>query len=147
MSETSRYRPLRETFNFQRQCNQILEEGVSSGLDEPLGWMQPAVDLRETGEAFFLEMAIPGFDPEDIHLSITENQLSVCWEVPDEARSEESSTYHLRKRKQRSFIRTIQLPARIAIDRAEAIFQNGELRLRLPKIRAPAAHTIEIKAE
>lgn len=147
MSETSRYRPLRDTFNFQRQCNQTLEEGVASSLDEPLGWMQPAVDLRETDEAFFLEMTIPGFDPEDIHISITENQLSVCGEVLEETMFEESSTYHLRERKPRSFMRTIQLPGRIAIDRSEAIFQNGELKLRLPKIREQVAQTIEIKAE
>ena len=144
MSEPTRYRPLRETFNFQRQCNQAPEEGVAADQNARGGWMQPAVDLLETEDAFFLEMTIPGFDPEDIHISITGELLSICGEVLGETEVEEGLTYHLQERQMRSFQRTIPLPARIEIEKSEALFRNGELRLRLPKVPEQTPQTIEI---
>jgi HSP20 family protein len=145
MSNPTRYQPLRETFNFQRNCNQTLEEGVTSGVTDRNGWIQPAVDLRETEDAFILEMTIPGFNPEDIHISITGDLLSICGEVLTEDLVEEDSTYHLRERQLRSFQRSITLPRQILIENSEALFQNGELKLWLPKVPEQSPRMIEIK--
>jgi HSP20 family protein len=145
MSNPTRYQPLRETFNFQRNCNQTLEEGVASGHTDRSGWLQPAVDLRETEDAFILELTIPGFSPDDIHISITGNLLSICGEVLAEDLVDEDSTYHLRERQMRSFQRSFTLPHAILIEGSEALFSNGELKLRLPKVPEQSPQMIEVR--
>ena len=57
----------------------------------------------------------------------------LAYYVKTSERSEKKEDYHLRERSYGSFQRTFSLPAGIDADKVEASFDNGVLKVRMPK--------------
>jgi len=146
MKPLRRIRPDRDRYEIQRMFNRMLGESFPPAFFDDEGWPSPPLDLRETEGEIIVEMCVPGFKPDDIHITVIGDILSIRGEIlEEEAREEE--TYHLRERQIRSFKRSIPLPAQVEADKAEAVFANGELKLTLPKAPEARARTIEIKVK
>ena len=67
-----------------------------------------------------------------------------------EAKEEEEvkeSSYYRRERRHGTFARSVTLPAEVESEKAEAVFENGVLTLRMPKAEALKPKTIEVKAK
>jgi HSP20 family protein len=132
-----------------------IDRVVEEGLPRPLGgwpWLEVgtqtlAVDLYETDEHLVVEASLPGFNPEQVDISIAGNSLIIKGEVQHEAEQVEKGKYHYRERHVSSFRRSLTLPAEVDANAAEAIFKNGVLKLTLPKVAAAKAKHIAIKAE
>lgn len=105
----------------------------------------PAADLYETPESFVLEMELPGFDLDDIELTMEKGVLSVTGERKMEEK-EEDRTYHLQERSVERFTRSYALPRSVEIDKVDASFSNGVLKVLLPKAAEAKPRRIEVKA-
>lgn len=105
---------------------------------------QPALQIRDDGEALVLSVAVPGFAPEDLQITLEQETLTLRGERKDDA--PEGYTVHRKERAAFRFARAIELPARIQADQVEANLQNGVLSLRLPKAAAERPRTISVKA-
>jgi HSP20 family protein len=105
----------------------------------------PAADLYETPESFVLEMELPGFDLDDIELTMEKGMLSVTGERKMEEK-EEDRTYHLQERSVERFTRSYALPRSVEIDKVDASFSNGVLKVLLPKAAEAKPRRIEVKA-
>ena len=100
------------------------------GRDENFGF--PPVNIHETAEAYHLELSAPGRNKEDFKLSLDNGQLTIGFEKKEETRTEEYKT--IRKEFSfRSFKRTFNLDDRIDADGIQAKYENGVLKLYLPK--------------
>jgi HSP20 family protein len=106
-----------------------------------------AIDLYETDEHLVVEASLPGFNPEQVDISIAGNSLIIKGEVQHEEEQAEKGKYHYRERRLSNFRRTLTLPVEVDENAAEAVFKNGVLKLTLPKVAAAKARHITIKAE
>ncbi len=116
-----------------------------SGLAEKEEW-QPATDVAETESELVVNVEIPGMDPEDIDVSLSEGTLLIKGEKKPEAEEKEAD-YHLTERSYGTFIRSIPLPAEVRTDKISASYKNGILTIVLPKSQEAQKKEIKVKVE
>ena len=102
------------------------------------------VEVSETEAAIAVKASLPGVEPEDIDVSVQANSLTIKAESKDEA-EEKGKNYLRREMSYGSMQRSFALPAAVDPDRAEASFQNGVLRLTLPKVTPSNARQIKVQ--
>ena len=110
------------------------------------GWTQasaPAVDVCETNDKVMVTASIPGMKPEDIKITVIGDQLQLSGEMKEDNDRDEG-TYHVRERRFGNFSRSIYLPTPVVSDKAEAIFENGVLKLTLPKAEEARPKAIKV---
>jgi HSP20 family protein len=104
-----------------------------------------ALDVSENEDAFMVEAAMPGINPDDLDITLEDNILTIQGETKAE-RDVEESRYHLRERRFGRFSRSLQLPTAINADEVEAEYTNGVLILTIPKAEEIKPKRIAIKA-
>ena len=120
------------------------EEGAGSG-EAKAGWA-PAVDFRETEDAYILEADVPGLKREEVQLEILENVLTIKGERT-RAAEETSDRYRHVERSYGQFNRSIKVPGGFDADGVEATFENGVLTVTLPKRPEAKTRLIEVKGK
>ncbi|MBB1283817.1 Hsp20/alpha crystallin family protein [Flavisolibacter sp. BT320] len=109
----------------------------------------PAVNIKETGEAFEVEMAAPGMRKEDFKVELDGNQLTIGSEFESQNEMKEGERFTRREFSYQSFQRSFTLPKNVVdIEQIEARYENGVLRLLIPKreeARQKPPRMIEIK--
>ena len=104
------------------------------------------LDLSETERTIILRAEMTGIKPEDMHISVTDDSLTVRGEKREDTL--EKGENHMRTtRKSHSFSKTIALPCRIKSEEVKASFKDGMLEIILPKCTPaePRGINIEIK--
>ncbi len=112
---------------------------------EEEGW-QPAIDVAETESELVVSVEIPGMDPKDIDVSLSEGTLFIKGEKKQEAEEKEAD-YRLIERDYGTFIRSIRLPAEVQSDKISASYKNGVLTVVLPKSEGAQKREIKVKVE
>lgn len=102
------------------------------------------MDIYETPDSYEIEAAMPGIKPEDVDITLNNNALTIRGETKVEEEKEDKS-YHLRERRAGAFLRSITLPSSINADAIEARYDNGVLKLRLPKAEEAKSKHIQIQ--
>jgi HSP20 family protein len=92
----------------------------------------PAMDLVERDGEYELQAELPGLSARDVDVTVADGRLIIRGEKTAE-RKEERENMHLSERSYGSFQRAFRLPGGVDADRIEASFENGVLKLRLPK--------------
>jgi HSP20 family protein len=92
----------------------------------------PAANILENAENFQLELAAPGMNKDDFKISLENNTLTVSVEMEDEKR-EEGKNYTRKEFYYGSFSRSFTLPKIIDLDKIKADYENGVLKVVLPK--------------
>ena len=109
----------------------------------------PAVNIKETPENFAVEVAAPGMKKEDFRIELDGNTLTIGSEWQNQADEKEGERYTRREFSYQSFQRTFTLPRNVVDgDKIEARYENGVLRLLIPKredAKQKPARMIEIK--
>ncbi len=104
----------------------------------------PSVDVSETAQEVVVQAELPGVDPKEIDISVQGNVLTLKGERKQE-KEEQGANYHRIERAFGAFSRSLQLPAEVDVDKVNAVYKNGVLRITLPKTEAAAAKKIEVK--
>lgn len=104
----------------------------------------PSVDVFETQDELVIKVEIPGIDPDDLEISLTENHLTVKGEMRQEAFRDHGS-FRRMERRYGSFSRTIRLPCRVLIDDVTAHYEKGVLKIAAPKCKPNAARAVKVK--
>ncbi len=105
---------------------------------------QLPIDLYETDDAVVVTASLPGVKLEDVQVSVTGRVLTVKGETKAATEENDGNYYH-QERRSGAFQRVITLPVRVEADKAEATFEDGVLKLELPKAAEVKATTIEVK--
>lgn len=93
---------------------------------------QIKLDLHERDDAFELQAEIPGVKKEDIQVEIDGNVVSLQAEVRQEDSRKEGRSIRS-ERYYGSVSRMVQLPTEVDETKAKAKYENGVMRLMLPK--------------
>jgi len=130
----------REMHRFQEEFNR-----VHSGNGSQWGGVAPAVNVWVDEHAVFVEADLPGVDPAKLDVAVTEgNRLTLQGE-----RSEvnvESAVWHRQERGHGSFVRELTLPTLVDADKVDARYDQGVLRLTLPKAEAAKPRKIAVRS-
>lgn len=104
----------------------------------------PFIDLSETEDDLILKAEVPGINPEDLDISITDDILTIKGEIK-QGFVKENENYHRMERRYESFSRTLQLPCRVMIEDVEATYKEGILTIIMPKCKPETSQRVKIK--
>lgn len=148
MTTLMRWNPMREMISLRDEMNRLFERAFD---DMPTRQWPPAtswglaVDVVENDEGFAITASVPGVDPDDLEITIADNVLTIKGEFKADETIEEEK-YHMRERRYGSFGRSISLPVPVDADGIEASYQNGVLKLTVPKAEEVKPRRIQIQA-
>lgn len=93
----------------------------------------PSVNIKENQESFEVEMAAPGFSKADFKIELNHDVLTISSEkkVENELKKDEHCTR--REFSYQSFSRSFTLPNSADSDKIKANYENGILRINIPK--------------
>jgi HSP20 family protein len=127
-----------EMSRLQRQMNQLFREA-----SQPVTSRFPAVNIWTNKDAAVVTAELPGYDPKELDLSVVEKTLTISGKRnPSE---KESMTAHRRERTINEFERTITLPFTVEADKINAKFENGILKVEMPRSEADKPKRIQVK--
>ena len=90
--------------------------------------------LTESEDMLVLSTDLPGINPEDIEISVTEDTLNLKAETREESVDQEKNFQRIEK-SSRSISRSISLPCRIIAEEVKATYKDNILRIELPKCK------------
>lgn len=92
----------------------------------------PAANILEHTDSFELAIAAPGLKKDDFKINLENSILTISVEVDDQ-KMEEGKTYTRKEFYFGSFSRAFTLPKTIDLEKIKAEYENGILRVALPK--------------
>jgi len=108
----------------------------------------PAVNVKESDEAFEIDVAAPGMTKADFKVSLENNLLTISSEKKEEKKHEEKGQYTRREFSYQSFQRSFTVPENLVEgDKISAKYFDGILCITLPKkeeVKPKPAREIEI---
>jgi len=111
-----------------------------------MGAWRPALDVAETDTSIIVKVDLPGLEAKDIDVSLRGDILTIRGEKSEE-KEEKTKSYHRVERHFGSFERSVQLPAAVKAEQAEASFKDGVLHIEMPKAEERRQKSISIKAD
>lgn len=105
-------------------------------------WL-PAVDIGETTDSLTLYAELPGLAKEDVDITLEGNVLTLRGERKFEKDTKER-TFHRVERSYGAFARSFTLPTNVRTDACQATFQNGVLKVEIPKVDEAKPRKIDI---
>ena len=95
----------------------------------------PLINMREDQDNLFVEALIPGVDPKQLDINLVGTTLTLSGEHASGfgKHGPTHRVWHRRERETGKFLRTIELPFDICVDKIKAEAKHGLLRVTLPK--------------
>jgi HSP20 family protein len=129
--------------NFSTMLDRFFQDSVNQR--QRMADFNPHVDTCETENGYEIEITLPGLKKDDIRIELQEGRLTVSGERKFQNENK-NKRYHVIESQYGSFSRSFQLPSHIDPAAVNAEFQDGILRLNIPKDQQKTRkHQIEIK--
>ena len=132
---------------FEDRVNRLLEpfgppslfgaRPLTQARPMPVDWA-PSLDMVDTGKEVMLHCDLPGMTKDQIQISAQGRQLTISGETKHEEEKKEGQ-YRVRERRYGKFERRVALPQDVDLDQVQAKYENGVLKVKVPK--KPEAHT------
>jgi HSP20 family protein len=153
--ELTTWKPLRELAPFRdfdrmrremdRFWDSFFEVGSRRRTEEGGEWV-PSLDVSETKNDLIVKAELPGMDPKDIDISLSDGTLIIKGERKQE-KEEKEKDYHLIERSYGTFARMVRLPKEVKRDKISASYKDGILKVILPKSNQAMTKEVKIKVE
>lgn len=129
-----RWQPFHEMDYLQRDMNRLFDRltNTANNGDLDRSAFVPPAELQEASDAIHLKLEVPGITAEDLDIQVSAEAVSITGERKGEAKAEEQGMTRTEFRYGR-FQRVIPLPVRVQNTNVQAKYQDGILKLVLPK--------------
>lgn len=135
----------------ERSINKVFDE-LFNGY--PYNWNKevrsesftPSVNIAETVSAYLLEVNAPGRNKEEFKLNVENGLLTISYDQKQEAENKEFKIVR-REFNYRSFKRSFSLDEKINAEAIEARYENGILKVTLPKKEEVKPAVTQIKIQ
>jgi HSP20 family protein len=129
----------------RRELNGSLFDELFSDFFNRTGWTVPArtaelpaavrarMDVVDKGDKYAVSVDLPGVRKEDIQVNIDGARVAITAENKNEREVKDGAKVLHTERYATSYARSFELPAEVTDEGADAAFENGVLRLTLPK--------------
>ncbi len=135
-----KWAPFLEPFE---EMEKIFSENMSSLRGGQSGFT-PAVDMYEDKNNVIIETQLAGIDPDKVSISVENDVLYIKGESEKKTEVDDKN-YYRKEIRRGSFYRSIQLPAHVISEKAEAITEDGILKIFIPKALEKKSKEIKIK--
>jgi len=120
------------------QVNSMFHELLNAfpnswGRDFPVHHSVPPVNIHETNEGFHLELNAPGRNKEDFKVKLEKDLLTISYEQKENPTDQNYKTIR-REFQYKGFKRSFSLDDQIQADGIQAKYENGILKLFLPRV-------------
>lgn len=122
---------------FKTMVDDLLHKSIGDLMGAEGVVTRPFTNVQDTGKSYVLEVAIPGLEKDQIHLSIEGNQLLIKGKK-HESTEEKAENYVRREFNFAQFERRFSLPDHADTDHIEARLKNGVLVVTLGKVQEEA---------
>ena len=136
-----RWDPFREMSAVRSQFDRVFGPMFEARQES---WL-PAVDVYDTKDAVVVKAELAGMNPDDIHIDVDDNVLTISGERRLEETTEKDRYYRV-ERRFGSFERSLALPCGVIPDEVVANYEDGVLEVRVPKGKEEKPRRIEVKA-
>lgn len=92
----------------------------------------PSLDIYQDKDNVYAKVALPGVDPQKVDITVENNILTVTGSSEKKSEIDEKN-YYRKEIRFGSFHRSVQLPTHVNGDKAKAEFENGILKIQIPK--------------
>lgn len=141
-----RYSPFEELDALFERMGRGFDVDAGHRFDFDSGHRAFDADVRTDDESVVVSADLPGFDREDIDVSLDGRTLTVRAERTTGS-DDEADDYVRRERRHDSVSRRLRLPVEVDEDGAEAAYNNGVLTVSLPRVDGDDGHHIDIDVE
>jgi HSP20 family protein len=129
---------------FDRQIDRVFDEALRAFGASDQTWA-PACNAWEDDSGFYVQMALPGWEPKAISLEVNNQVLAVKGERKDDVTV--VPKYHVREIADGRFSRLFKLPTFVDHDNASATHKNGMLTITFPKREEAKCRRIMIQGQ
>ena len=139
-----RYGTRGPAMSLSRVMNNLLADpflALTTGDGLPVGGSP--LNVYEQDDCLVVEAEMPGFDPDDIDISIERGMLTIRGEMEDEDERKDRN-YLVREYRRGTFLRSVRLPDTVDTEHVESTFDNGVLKLVFPKAEQARARRISV---
>ena len=105
-----------------------------------------ACDVYEDGNNLVAEMNLPGLDGKNIDVEVEDNHLRVSGRR-EEVQEKKEKSHYAKEIRRGSFERVIPLPNTVQQDGVNAEYENGVLKVAMPKKEDSGSNKIEVKVK
>lgn len=119
---------------FRDLRDELLRQGQHYSMLHATGQWRPPMDIHETADMVRIKIELAGMSEDTIEVTLYDNALVVSGRRDDDAEQDGEVCYHEAQVRYGPFRAEILLPARVQQEGVEATYQNGFLRIRLPKV-------------
>ncbi len=92
----------------------------------------PAVNITENKDEYMVSLAVPGMKKDDFNIDVEGNMLNISSEK-EETKEEKDKKFTRKEYNYSSFCRSFTLPEEINKEKIEAKYENGVLKISLPR--------------
>ena len=107
-------------------------------------FVTPRVDVRETPDAYILDMDLPGFTEKDVEINLKDRVLSISSKLQEKQEEKKEGEWLIKERRSSCFSRRFTLPQDIDAEKVTAEFKHGVLSVDIPRKPEPQAKQIAI---
>ena len=144
----------RDWFNqmdyIQQEMNRLLDHFAGSKPPQvrfsPLVW-EPAVDVYETKDDFVVIVELAGVNESDIRLSVDRDIFTIEGVRNRAPEAGEKRAYHRMEITSGPFRKSMKLPGAIDTGKITASYEEGLVKIVLPKVKAGGTFKVNIKTE
>lgn len=137
--------PWRELDQMTNRLSRLIgDQDVENG--EGFSWLPP-VNVEEAADHLLLTAELPGMRREDVEIELENNVLTIRGRKEESRKEGEERRYHVWERRYGSFQRSFTLPRTVSADEISATFEDGVLRVEMPKVAEAKGRKIEIRSE
>lgn len=92
---------------------------------------EPFIDIRDNGKGFTIRADVPGLNPENLDIAVSDSAITISGYKDEECRDGETFVHH--ECCNGSFCRTVALPEEADTENASAAFDKNILTIEVPK--------------
>ena len=148
--------PASEFVSLREAMDRLLSESVvnspfrtlwSTGTNGNSTRVAIPLDVYATSDEVVVVASAPGLSPDDLQITVDQGTLTISGQIHNAAASEEGkeATWYLHELPYGTFQRSVSLPFEVDSAKADAAFEHGILRLRLPKVEQARPKQIKVR--
>ena len=147
----SNWTPFSELSDLQKRLSSILSgsQGEADSAEGHTNLMkadwQPACDISEDDQEYLVTADLPEVKKDEVQIGVENGVLTITGERKKEVEEkDEKKKYHRIERSYGRYVRTFRLPEDVDEEKIAAEFENGVLRVHLPKGAQAASRKIKV---
>jgi HSP20 family protein len=141
-----RWSPVGSAALLHREVDDLFNRILGDGADEYRPAWVPAIETYTRDGQLGVRVALPGVDPKEVEVSVTDDVLTIRGERKLEKESKEGG-YFRRELAYGTFQRTLGLPEGVDVSKVSAKYANGMLEVTMPTPRSAAPKRVDIQIE